>query len=452
MDPDNKNKKKLNYVPACGLTNIENNCYLNSIIQCLAAVPSFISFFLKESHLSTLKKNKDENESSKLKNASEYFLLVFSKMIRDMYLNSMKILNSPNSFAAEKFWERKNKMDFTPDKIMSEARKTICLDIRSSLNALKKVIFEKNTGDLSEVLEGHPADAGEVLQFILDILHTVMKTKVEITISKDGDGRHNNNHEKERTTETSYDIKERKNKCFRFFKTRFENEYSPLIEMFCGITEEVHRNMRTGFPIKFLYNNFFVHLLHLPNGDCEDNCRLSLSIEECFTFNTKSEIRTLEGEKQVEHSSKLFLLPDVLVFQFLRFVPVIRNGTVNFQKNNVAINFGNVIDVASICSCVSEYPSTLYEVNAVIHHVSQESTKYDFINNHSSGHYFSTVSTNTDENKSSHASNGKKMWTLINDHQVIQLNEHRKNDEKCCFPSETFHQSAYILFCSKKKN
>jgi ubiquitin C-terminal hydrolase len=149
------------------------------------------------------------------------------------------------------------------------------------------------------------------------------------------------------------------------WKTTYEKSYSPIIDIFDGMTVNTVVCTSCGDINNVFesFNNISLHPGDLANGE--------RSLRDCFNDNylNNQVVSTWSCEKCKKSgckvSSKLWTLPNVLVLHLNRFD---RNGT-KFEKNDTHVSFPNEIDLTQYISTDKGDPNNyIYSLYAVNYH------------------------------------------------------------------------------------
>jgi ubiquitin C-terminal hydrolase len=170
----------------CGISNMGNTCFMNTIIQCLSASHNFVSYFLSNEY------KEDITDCDKLR-LEKIFVDSLNTVLRMLYYKNWVV---------------------TPKHLFRVIQ----------ITALKKG-YDNFTGYRQN-------DCQEFLQFIMETLHNGLSYEVELTF--------NNNAKNTRNKKLA-------NKAIEHWKTTFEKEFSPIIDMFYGQFYSVINSTTTDF-------------------------------------------------------------------------------------------------------------------------------------------------------------------------------------------------------------
>jgi ubiquitin C-terminal hydrolase len=188
----------------CGLVNLGNTCFMNSIIQCIRHNYNLTEYFLTNKYLEDTTNNKKKKQ---------YPILVqWVKLINGIY-DGDNCPISPESFLRT--------FQLTSIK-------------------LKRHLF----GGFRQ------NDAQEFLQFLVDSLHESLENKVKISISG----------------EPQNDMDKRHIEAYKMYSEYFKSSYSPLIKYYYGqFISEISNNKND--TISYSYDPFCCISLEIPTGD-----------------------------------------------------------------------------------------------------------------------------------------------------------------------------------------
>lgn len=224
----------------CGITNINNTCFINTIIQCINANRDFAILLFNN--------NYNLNEKSICKNIIEQWIIL-SKI-----LWTKNCVVTPTSF----------------------------------INTLLQIQKKKN----NNMTIGNQQDSQEFLQFLLELLHEGLSSKVKITIQ----GEPKNNTDKKAIV------------AYTRWKDFFENQFSPIINMYFGqyynVVSKDNKNSET-------YDPFSCLSLEIMN----QNCNLYHCLDKFTSIETIQIDENLFLKKQILFWS----LPDHLIIFLKRY-------------------------------------------------------------------------------------------------------------------------------------
>ncbi len=283
-----------NIIGLSGLANMGNTCYMNAAVQSLSHVIPLTQYFLDGKWLSDVNPSKKES-----KMCSEY-----SRLINGL-------------------WEEN------------------CI--------IKPISFKNTLGDIEPKFRGFEQhDSQEVLLALIDILHTTLSYKVDISYKG----------------VVKNDLDKMEVEAIKTWGEHFKNEYSKILEIFYG----QHHSRIVCQKCKKYSNNFDPFcLLTLPiTNKCYD-------IYDCFDEFSKSEVLDSDNQWKCEHCKEysnavkvmsLWRIPNVLIVVLKRF-----NHGFYSIKINRKIEFP--LDNLNLESYVDGYDkyNAHYEAFAIINHI-----------------------------------------------------------------------------------
>ena len=241
------NKTFLHKKGFCGLNNLGNTCFMNSIIQCLNNTVPLLKYMFSE----------DFNESTNP-------LCDGHELVSELKLTMRNLWNKNNVYSPVNFFRelqslsiKKNRIEFTG--------------------------FGQN-------------DSQEFLQFILEILHEVMSTEINIEI----EGSANN------------DFDTLMLEAYKSYKVFFENDYSQIIEIFYG---QYFTNLEIITEDKHEKNNSF-EPFNMISLDMTDGAE---TLYNCLDNFTKSEIIIDDETQKIKKQVFFWDLPDILIIFLKRY-------------------------------------------------------------------------------------------------------------------------------------
>lgn len=337
-----------------GFDNLGNTCYLNTTLQCLSNTMPLTMFFF-------------ENRENKYKqNKSSVLVYCFQKLMEEVWVSlPQKKIIRPENF------------------------------VRVS-HALSVHMNKEHKSRVFQIGEQH--DMVEYLQFILDMIHDSLSTKVSMNIEGDA----------------QTELDQLMIKSLSTWKKFYENDYSIVVDMFTG--------------------QFISHIITSDNGPLEQSNTFDpfnvlqlpiprkhhLTLYDCFNELVKPEkidgwVGTLTTTpRRIEKKLNLWKLPTILIIQLKRFHNV-------HSKNNSNVNFPLELNLEDYCIGYDKH-QPYYDLYAIGNHTGGLH----------GGHYFA-ICKNINNN-----------WYVYNDNQVHEIPE-----EHIITPS------AYCLFyyrTQKKSN
>lgn len=307
-----------------GLLNLGNSCFLNAIIQCLNNSEEFSKFL--------------NNDELQVKDNNDGKMLIEYNELRKL-MSSRNCLISPKRFY--KFF----------------------LDCAKSNNRDNFMDYQQN-------------DAGECLQFMLEMFHNSISRCVNIDVKGKIEG------------DTDKIAKE----CYTAHKKFYENDYSELLNIFSAIQVTNVVDKATNTSSSIICEPYMTLMLPIPSKVKNQ----SIHIRDCFNLYVEEEIL----EKHTKRT-QFWSLPNTLIIILNRFY------NSNLRKNQVCVEFdhNSILDL-------SEY---VIGYNA-------EQYKYQLyaVCNHSGalegGHYTAYVKTNK--------------WYHFNDDSIEELGKHKIISQK----------------------
>ena len=304
---------------------------MNATLQCLSQTESLTNYFLNE-------KNKNQ---------------IINNNIASINKNSYQL--SPVYYElVNKLWQKNGPKSFSPYSFMNE------------INAMNP-LFKK----------GQPGDSKDFIIFILEQFHKELKKSVKFKEDLNPNQPLN-----------QYD----KNNIFNHFFASFKKETSIISDVFFGIIETtnecqnckfIYNSKNMNAPICYNYQIF--NCLIFPLEEVK-NMKLnimqinsnSVTLEECFIYNQKSEYFTGPNRnycnlcKQLYDSiytSRIFICPNTLVL-------ILNRGKDN--KYNIKLDFKEKIDLSQYV-LQKEKPQIIYSLYGVITHIGQSGPSAHFV-------------------------------------------------------------------------
>ena len=320
-----------------GLNNIGAACFINSILQCLSQTKLLTNFFLKDSKYKIIMEN---NIAKQNKN-----LLQLSPIYREL----IKML-----------WNKNKKgISFSPNEFMETVEK---------MNPLFK--------------KGQTGDYKGFIIFILEQIHKELKRPI------------NSQNQSHLEPLNHYDRK----KTFNYFMNAFIKECSIISDIFFGFIEItsicLHCNdlcISKGLNCPIWYNYEIFNCLIFPleevknfrnnyciNNNIQINQNNSVTLNECFFFNQKTEKFTGDNRNYCkicnqlfdsEETSRIYSSPNVLIL-------ILDRGKDN--KNNIKLNFTETLDLTQFV-VFKDHPQMIYNLYGVITSYGQSGPNAHFI-------------------------------------------------------------------------
>ena len=262
-----------------GLSNLGNTCFLNSCMQVLSNI----------------------------------------KELNELLQNKSHIINSQNQNIDKKLiqeWIDLHSLMWSKNCIISPGR---------FVKTVQNVAREKNR----DLFTGYAQnDLPEFLLFIMDSMHNSMKT-TNVTMTIKGDAKN------------STDILAKN--CYAMIKEMYEKEYSPLYELFYGISVTIINSKINKQTLSCKPEPYMTLDLAIPKNS-------SVTLEDCFEEYCKFE--SMEGDnawfnektnrkEAVNKGIQFWNLPKILIVTLKRFDDITKK-----KKNLVSINDINNINLS----------------------------------------------------------------------------------------------------------
>lgn len=378
-----------------GLVNNGNECFINSVMQCLAVSPFIIGF---------LAKYKDDDED-------------MINLIKKYELNKLKTDILPDTIT--KLLETNLSIPDGERHLLSRIAKKcadfyiyICFkEIINGLQTRRKPVescsaFLSITKDISKdsgfahLFSGEQNDPHEFLVYILDRIHTAKSSVVKIDIP------------------IGYQLEKLYLKMYlEHFKKRYENDFSMFVKNFYYYMLTCVECNNCGNILYDVSPNDIM-CVNLPD-DWQRNTNLTL--DECIADYFKVEAIEYKCEKcgnftNNRQDKKLLTRPKTIIIKIKRYTQM---GS-SLYKVNKLIEYPNILELTKYL-CSGEEGK--YELYGVINHAG-------IMNG---GHYYSFIRDYSVVNGNGKFSDG---WMLCNDTQVAHISEKEAMNSK----------NAYLLF------
>jgi len=288
----------------CGLNNLGNTCYMNSVIQCLSHTKRLRDFLLSGEY------------KNYTKESCQQFIMLneLNNLIRELWLNGNRVV-SPNNFFSH----------------------------------LQMLSFQLGNG---QFVGRNQNDSGELLIFILDLLHESLATILVQT-----------------------NIREN-NLALEQWKLIYKNGESPILNTFYN---QVETKIKCGKCNNITYNYQPTSLLHLPIPNTSfislDDCLEKFSLEEELNDDNLYNCERCNEYVIAKRTDHIYKTNDYLIIVLERFD---KNGI----KNNQPVDFPTFdLDLSPYMTHNIEKRYKLY---GIVNH----------IGGMNGGHYFSYIENN----------------------------------------------------------
>jgi len=320
-----------------GLNNIGAATFINSILQCLSQTKLLTNFFLKDSKYKIIIENNIAKQNKNLLQLSP----IYRKLIKML-------------------WDKNNKRSsFSPNEFMETVEK---------MNPLFK--------------KGQAGDYKGFIIFFLEQIHKELKRPI------------NSQNQLHLEPLNHYD----RNNTFKYFMNAFIKECSIISDVFFGFIEisniclhckDLCISKGLNYPIWYNYEIFNCLIFPLEevknfrnnfwaNFNIQINQNNSVTLNECFFFNQKTEKFTGDNRNYCkicnqlfdsEETPRIYSSPNVLIL-------ILNRGKDN--KYNIKLNFTETLDLTQFV-VFKDHPQMIYNLYGVITHYDQSGPYSHFI-------------------------------------------------------------------------
>lgn len=451
-----------------GLKNIGNTCYINSILQALAATPIFSVYMTTDEYKEDLTTNtfkkimrekklklKREKElklkqCANMNTQSEKDLHKFVISEYDLLKKSEEKINNVNNSELTALTEQNTEDEITVSR--EELEKRIEETITYQYHILIKKVYERNCtitprtfkrilGEENEMFRGSTQnDSHEVLQTILDRIHEDTKKTENIVEIKNVYYINKMNEIKEILENQNLKLEERMrlaevakeytkdNKkelmnynAVEYWKSNITNSNSIITDLFTGLYCSVIECQECKI-ISTAFETFTTLSIEIKQSGKTtiEECLKEFTAEEELKGNNMYDCKKCNKKVEAKKKMEIWHLPVILIIHLKRF-KVNERGTAT--KTSSVIEFGTEnFDLKEFKNEYSDQTETVYDLFAISDHKG----RYEF------GHYISYCK-NPINNK----------WYLFDDDDIFYI----PNEE---LAKEIVTENAYILFYSRK--
>ena len=344
-----------------GMENRGNQCFMNSVFQCLAVSPCILGFINKyaedDTHQAECSKKYELGRIS-MDDIPEYIKGIFHKFNFHMPPSDLRILskiakNTKDIFTYICFKDIIQKLQLKQTPVISSGK---------FLSVIREVESE---GAYEHLFNGSQNDPHEFLAYILDKLHNAKSSSVNITIPQS-------------VMDSDEDIYHRK--YLEHLKSRYEKDFSYFVmNLYYYIINIVECSACGNQSIEVSPND--VICLPLPEDWYQRGGR-DINLDECFNEMFKIEMIDYKCEKcgnQKDNrlDKKILTKPETIIIKLKRYA----NFGPRIVKVSNMINYPTVLNIDQY-HCGQDLGT--YKLYGVINHIGSMNV----------GHYYSYVNDN----------------------------------------------------------